>query len=99
MGLKDRNDILPQLNQLCLEIRVVISFRIRGVMEKGHYPVLRRAFKVADEPLGHGCVCGAAATHRVQAHEVNVCVIEGIVAWRTGWHPAGFSLLGKRKNM
>src|SRR6185369_13365773 len=79
MRFKNRQDILPDLNEFAFVIGVMITARVGRMMEKHDQSFLGSRFEVVHEPLHHGSVRRAAAAHRIEADKVDIGVIEGVV--------------------
>ena len=96
---EQRQKVLPHLDQCGFRIGVVAPLGVGRVMPEGDQPILRRVVEVGTQPVGHRPGCGAARSHRVQADEVNVAVVERVVILRARSDSAHFSVLGQREDL
>ena len=91
--LEDRIHVLAHLDELDLRVRVVRAFRVRRVVPVRDDPSLRRGREVGGEPREHGTAREPAHVVRVEAHEVDVSGVEGVVRLGPRRDPAGFGRL------
>ena len=97
--LEDGVEPLPHPLQGSLGIRVVRPFAVRRVMPVGHDPVLGRRRQVVPQPVGHRPARGEVGPLRIQADEVDVAVVVGVVGLRPGRQAARFAVPRHRKDL
>ena len=68
-------------------------------MEEGDDPVAGGRCEVGAEPLGHGTVGVARAIVGIEADEVDVGVIEGIISLSPGGDAAGLTHRGQAEDV
>ena len=67
-------------------------------MPEGDQPFLRGRGQIAAQPVGHRAVSGAVRGHRVEANEVDVAVVKGVIVLGAGGDAARFAVFWKSEN-
>ena len=98
-GLEDRQEILPHIDEAALAVGIVRALRVGRMMEERDDPVARRRREIGLEPLGHGAVGRARRVLGVEAHEVNVRVVERVVRLGARGDAAGLAARGQREDV
>ena len=81
---QDRVDVLAHLDEVRFGVRVVRALGVGGVVPVSDRPVGRVGGEIVLQPGGHGPGGRTAGGERVQADEVDVAVVEGVVGLRAG---------------
>ena len=79
MGFQDRDEVLPNLDQVAFVVRIVRAVRVGRMMKVNNNPLGGRGLKVIDHPLEHGGVGRVSTGFGVETDQVNVRVVEGII--------------------
>jgi hypothetical protein len=90
-GLEDRHDIMAHLREVLLAVGVVAALGVGRVVPEGDEPVGPGLVEIGPEPLGHRRGGLAVEIVGIEADEVYVAVVEGIVGLGAGGDAARFA--------
>src|SRR6267143_4645946 len=69
------------------------------MMPIGNHPVTSGRFQVLAQPLAHGSIAGAIRSHRVEADEMRIGVIKGVIFLRAGSNAASLASFWQSKDV
>jgi hypothetical protein len=90
-----RQDVLPHLRQLDVDVGIVRALAIRRVVPESDNPVGVRRVQIAGQPLQHGPAQRPAGLVGIEADEVDAAVVERVVGLGARGDAAG--LAGRRE--
>ena len=72
---------------------------VRWAMPEGDEPVCRVSFQICTQPCEHRPIRTSIGRFRIQANEMDVRVVEGVILFRARWNSPGLTHRGKREDI